>query len=137
DVLVVEEADQLTEADFLKLARRARRWVLIGEPAWEYAGGPRATGQASTDSRAKLALPGPFTFLRKLWNLLHWDPRALPFAWTQEGERLCCALRPVAPEQRRWLESERVADSPDIEVRILSFPRPAPALTEVLLPAGM
>src|SRR5262245_44747668 len=40
DALVLEDADQLTEAEFLKLARRAKRWVLVGEPAWEYAGTP-------------------------------------------------------------------------------------------------
>src|SRR5438270_5422696 len=68
----------------------------------------------------------PYTTLFRS-NLLHWDPRALPFAWRQEGGRLCCDLRRITPDQRRWLESERVADSPDIELRILALPRLAPA----------
>src|SRR5262249_48564111 len=33
DVLVIDEADLLTEADFLQGARRARRWILMGEMA--------------------------------------------------------------------------------------------------------
>src|SRR5262249_60215939 len=35
DLLVVEEADHLTESEFLQVARRARRWVLAGEPCVE------------------------------------------------------------------------------------------------------
>src|SRR5262249_33077349 len=35
DLLVLEEAEQITESEFLRLARRARRWVLVGEPEWE------------------------------------------------------------------------------------------------------
>jgi hypothetical protein len=35
DLLVVEEADRLSEADLLALSRRARRWVLVGEPLLE------------------------------------------------------------------------------------------------------
>ena len=34
DLLVLEEADQIPEAEFLNAARRARRCVLIGDGAW-------------------------------------------------------------------------------------------------------
>jgi hypothetical protein len=125
DLLVVEEADQITEADFLKLARRARRWVLVGEPTWEHL-------EAKVAPRPLLST----SILQKLWQQLHWDPRRLPSRWTWEGDRLCCQLRQVPADQRRWLEMERVADSPEIELRILSLPREAPALAEVVFPAG-
>jgi hypothetical protein len=55
----------------------------------------------------------------------------------REGDRLCCRLRPVPPEQRARLESERVADAPDIELRILTPPRQAPQLVEVVFPPAM
>src|SRR5207249_4248661 len=64
-------------------------------------------------------------------------PSRSPAAWVQEGDRICCRLRPVAAEQRRWLESERVADSPEIELRILAMPRVRPVLAEVMFPPAM
>src|SRR5262249_15121470 len=76
------------------------------------------------------------SILQKLWQQMHWDPRRLPSRWTWEGDRLCCQLRQVPADQRRWLEMERVADSPEIELRILSPPREAPALAEVVFPPG-
>jgi hypothetical protein len=59
----------------------------------------------------------------------------LPYAWVQEGERLCCQLHPVAPDQRQWIETESVADFPDIELRIFALPRTEPLLAEVVFPA--
>src|SRR5262249_12189749 len=35
DLLVLDEAHLIHEIDLIRLARRANRWVLIGEPAWE------------------------------------------------------------------------------------------------------
>ena len=35
DLLVLDEAHLVSEPDLLKVARRANRWVLIGEPAWD------------------------------------------------------------------------------------------------------
>jgi len=42
----------------------------------------------------------------------------------------------VTPEQSQWLESEPLADSPDVELRILTLPRCAPQLAEVVFPPG-
>src|SRR5262249_54626423 len=53
DLLVVEEAEHLTESEFLKCARRARRWVLLGEASEERH--PRRDDKAAarkTDDRA-------------------------------------------------------------------------------------
>ncbi len=138
DLLVLEEADQITEAEFLKLARRARRWVLIGEPGHPFGCVGQGAGLQDLTAAQRPASRdlGPATFLQKLWHQLHWDPRRLPFAWGRDGDRLCCRLRLVPAEQRRWLETERVADSPDIELRILSLPRLAPTLAEVVFPAA-
>src|SRR5205807_3060623 len=33
DLLILDEADRITEAELLSIARRARRWALVGEPA--------------------------------------------------------------------------------------------------------
>ncbi len=132
DLLVLDEAEQITEADLLRLSRRARRWVLVGEcpPAPEWA---PARGRAA--GRGAPAPPARAQVFQRLWQTLHCDPARLPYAWTREGERLCCRLRPLAPEQRQWLESERLEDWPEVELRILASPRARPQLAEVLFPA--
>jgi hypothetical protein len=127
DLLVLEDAHRVGEADFLKLARRARRWVLVGEPAWDYLVRLPA---AAASQRAG----GCF---QRLWQHCLCDPRRLPYAWVRDGDRLCCRLRPLAAGQRSLLESERVADFLDIELRILTIPRQAPVLAEVVFPASM
>src|SRR5262249_15110625 len=76
-------------------------------------------------------------FFHRLWSQLHSDARRLPYGWFMEGNRLCCRLRSVPPEQRHWLECERVADHPEIELRILSLPRRPSVLAEVVFPTGM
>lgn len=55
-------------------------------------------------------------------------------AWVREGERLVCRLRAV-PADRSLVETEAVADRPDIELRILADPAGEPELAEVAFPA--
>jgi hypothetical protein len=150
DLLVLEEADQVPESDFLRAARRARRWVLIGEPAWEdreirgenreaktdpSRGGPPPV-RGSAPSRSS-PLDSRSSCFHRLWRHLHCDPRCLPYVWVQENDRLCCRLQVVTPEQRSAVESERVADSPEIELRIWTPPRGQPTLAEVVFPSSM
>jgi hypothetical protein len=142
DLLVWQEAERVTESEFLRLARRARRWVLFGEPSWGQSAQDNRTGDASAPHRSVSTtrrpggMPQPDLF-RRLWHLLHCDPRALRGAWVEEDGRLCCRLRRVAPGQEQWLEREAVADRPDIELRILTLPRTPPALAEVLFPLAV
>jgi hypothetical protein len=123
DLLLLDEADQLSESDFLKVARRARHWVLVGEPA--VIDGHRS----STAGRGHN--------FHKLWEYLHCDPSSLPYAWFREGDRLGCRLRQLPAEQRQRLEKEPLADVPDLELRILALPRLRPVLAEVVFPASM
>jgi hypothetical protein len=152
DVLVVESAHEVTESEFSGAAHRARHWVLVGEPAdsgrldhaevpAEVRPEPRARDHKDRSPRAPAppaarpaALPA---FFERLWSRLHFDPRHLPYAWFQEKDRLCCRFRPVSAEQRARLESERVADFPEIELRILNYPAARPVLAEVVFPPAM
>jgi hypothetical protein len=145
DVLVLLNAEQLSEAEFLAIARRARRWVLVADASDVKAApvpGPNPTVRGGGDRR-KPATPRPGLFQR-LWQQFHCDPRRLAYCWEHEPDgRLCCRLRTVSPDQRRWLECERVADLPDIELRIVAPPRGAPPglqhsfLAEVVFPPSM
>jgi hypothetical protein len=142
DLLILDEADQFTEADFRQAARRARRWVLVGEPQPDTEAPPVPRSHHGRAPRPPALRPG---FFQRLWRNLRWDPRRLPYSWELRGERLHCRLRSVAPEQESWVQTERLADRPDVELRILSRPRPPqpaegdaarePELVEVVFPA--
>jgi hypothetical protein len=125
DLLVLEEAHLTAEPELLRVLPRAHRWVLIGQPEAKL---PFSKGGTAATVRA------PF---QRLWERLHCDPRRLPYAWLQEKGQWCCRLRSLSAEQRRQLECERVADCPDIELRILAQPRTEPVLAEVAFPASM
>src|SRR5262249_25607220 len=92
DLLLIEEAERITEAALLKRARRARRGVLGGEAALEDRGarnterGPRAeergprrdsrTGARSVPAldRRGAPLDARCSVFRRLWQTLHCDP---------------------------------------------------------------
>ena len=126
DLLILEDAHSVTESEFLAVARRSRRWVLIGEPTDE---GPRVAGLA----RPNTLRPG---FFQRLWRFLHSDPARLPYAWFHRDDRLVCRLRPSSAEDEKWIASEYLADRPEIELRITSPPRAAPRLVEVVFPGA-
>jgi hypothetical protein len=135
DLLVLEEAEQTTEADFLAVAERARRWVLIGEPVRHPDrphDGPRRNGVARPQRPAHLR-PG---FFQRVWSRLHDDPSARRVAWRQDLERLVCVLATVSQEQERWIQPEPVVDHPDIVLHIHAPSRQTPCLVEVEFPAG-
>jgi hypothetical protein len=128
DLLVLDQSQLVTESEFLQVARRARRWVMIAELDAD----EPETSRPAPRSR----VPAAPSLFPRLWQHLHCDPRRLPYTWFQEGDRLGCRLRPVPAEQRQYLESEPVVDSPDVELRILARPRSEPVVAEVLFPAG-
>jgi hypothetical protein len=150
DLLVLDEAHQVTESEAVAAARRARRWVLVGEPPLgEEPWGVRREAWGEKNRTPHAPRPTPHAlrpgFFQRLWQQLHAEPRRLGYAWSRRGERLVCSLRPVGPDQERRLETEPVADRPDVELRILVGPRPArrgapptetPRLAEVTFPAG-
>ena len=125
DLLIVEDADALTEADVLKLTRHARRCVLVGKSATETAGDK--------------APPAPLLAANswsKLWRALGGDVARGPCSWQRDQGRLICQLMPLGVEDGQHLESERLADAADIELRILHRPRTRPCLAQVIFPPG-
>ncbi len=133
DLLILDEAERVTESEFLSAARRARRWVLVGEPAVL-----EEAGAASVLPAPQRLRPG---FFHRLWERLHADPRRLPYAWSRREEHLVCTLRRIPAGQEGALEREPVADRPDVELRILVPPRPGrgaapgePLVAEIVFP---
>jgi hypothetical protein len=137
DLLVLDEADQLTESDFLNFTRRARRTVLVSEQTLDYPVEQSRNSKPPTNKTGRTPPPTPLRSVcfPRLWEYLHCDPSRLPYSWFVEGDRLYCRLIPLTLEQRRRLECEPVADRPEIELRILTLPGDRPLLAEVSFPS--
>ncbi len=136
DLLVVEEAQHVTDSEFQAAARRARRWVLVADPSDHAGPAPRPAGRPAPGKPQRPAALRSELFQR-LWHQLHADPRRLPYSWEQRDGRLVCRLRPVPPGQEGFVEHEPVADRPEVELRILAAPRAAPQLVEIVFPASV
>src|SRR5439155_24643936 len=97
DLLILIEAQDVSDEELSRVAKGANRLVLIGEPAtFPESPLPIAPGKAR---RFGAPRPGP---LARLWDALHCDPRRLPYSWFHTGDRLCCRLRPITSAQRPW-----------------------------------
>ena len=128
DLLIIDEAHLLFERDLMTAAKRARRWVLVGEPAQPAPALARSRPPSAGPPRKPRSIPDLFG---RLWDQLHHE------TWTTEGGRLCCRLHPVVAAERRTLEKETVADRAEIELRILNPRSGEPILAEVLFPPSM
>lgn len=113
DLVIVDDADRLAEADLLGALAKAPRALVIGS----------APSAAST--------------FGKLWKALHAPHPCSAYQWTRGADGLRCRLRPIACSDERFVESERLADFPEIELRIYSPPQGTPRLDQVLFPATM
>src|SRR5262249_47431651 len=98
DLLVLEEAERVSEPDFAPLARRAERWLLVGDPCLAPAAPPPEKMQRKRDHPVPRVAALPL--LPRLWERLHCDPRRLPYAWFMDKGRWCCRLRALTAEQR-------------------------------------
>ncbi len=149
DLLIVDDARELTDSEFMQAARLARRWLLIADETLETldemllevptAGSNpgRESGRSRGPSRGSRGTPRTrtrvnATIMARLWQSLHLD------YWGHEPDgRLCCRLHRLLPEQRGALETESVADHPEIELRIFTSEGGDPLLAEVVFPGSM
>jgi hypothetical protein len=133
DFLILEEAEHFTEVECVAFARLSRHWIMVGsdyQVANSDSQGLATAGVSSTISSH------PIHLFSQIWESLHSIPSKLPYAWIQEENQLICRLRPVTPEQRAWIEIERLADHPQIVLHILALPRSRPIVAEVGFPAS-
>src|SRR5262245_39505435 len=91
--LILDRAEELTEPDFLRLAKLASRSVLVGDTAAHAGPQPHLNGSNGRGGRG--GRPAEVPFVARLARLLDRE------TWTREGERLVCRLaHPTADERR-------------------------------------
>ncbi len=131
DLLIIEDAERLTESELLRLAAHAPRLMLVSQVLSEPVATPPPSGKGP---RSLHGLPPLTICWPRLWHALGDDLGRLPYAWHREGDRLICQLTAVKPEDARYLEREGLADAPEIELHILNLPRCKPVLARVSFP---
>lgn len=123
-LVVLDHAEELTEPDFVGLARFGDRWVLAAELPDDPR--PPANGAPRGPRHARPSEP----FLARLVRLLDREPLAA------EADRLVCRLAHPTPEQRRAMTREPLADRPEVELRFVRGESGEPVLAEIVFPAG-
>jgi hypothetical protein len=135
DLVVIEDADTLTEAELLPAARQARRCVLVGR-TFDEARQTARDGSDETRSLASLLPSHPVgqTFNR-VWQSLGGDAGLWPHSWRREENRLICHLLPLQRTDRPHVYEERLADAAEIELRIVHRPKETPRLAQMVFPS--
>lgn len=115
DLLALDRAELLPEAEFARLSRLAARWLFVGDAS----AAPPRPGRR-----------GDGTFFARAAAALDREP------WVPEGPRYVCRLLPLAPAARRALTREPLADRPEIELRFVAD-EAEPVLAEIAFPAEL
>lgn len=110
DFVILEDADRLAESDLLAILGKASRALVIG------------------------SAPSVASSFGRLWRLLHRAEPPSTYRWSQLKGGYLCTIRPLSAAEERFIETERLADFPEIELRILSMPKSPPRLAQVVFP---
>jgi hypothetical protein len=130
-LLILDRAEELTEADFVHLSRLATRWVLVGDVLAPPDAKVHTNGVHPRHGHRHNGRPVEVPFAARLAQVLDRE------RWAHEGPRLVCRLAHPTPEQRRCMTREPLLDHPEIELRFSADPATGePVVAEVVFPPG-
>ncbi len=129
DLVIVAHAHNLSENELMQAGRRGKRWILFGEPPLPVPPPSRSYRNGTRPLSARRARSPDF--FARLWERLYQR------TWQRDSERLFCRLHQVPAADRERVESEAVADRPEVELRIWNRRNAEPILAEVRFPASM
>lgn len=124
--LILDRAEELHEADFVRLAKLASRWILIGDAP--LIDGHGSNGVPPRNGHARNGRFAEVPFVSRMARLLERE------RWVLEADRLVCRLWPPGLELARGLTREPLLDQPEIELRFASTTSGEPVLVEVAFP---
>lgn len=115
DLVILDHAEELTDADFVHLSRLGGRWVLAGDVAGPDAPKPPvgANGSGVHPRPSRNGRHVEPTFVARIARLLDRE------AWGTEAGRLVCRMAHPTADRRRAVTREPVADHPHIEVHVV------------------
>jgi hypothetical protein len=129
-LLVLDRAEELTEHDFIRLAKLANRWVLVGDLSPSGETRPHLNGKSSRHApgsgRNGRANEAPFA--ARLARLLDREK------WAYEADRFVCRLQHLNEEEKQRVVREPLLDRPEIELRFITNVEGEPVLVEVAFP---
>ncbi len=129
-LLILDRAEELTEPDFVNLAKLASRWILIGNIAGDNTPSPGPTA-ATRFAPGRNGRTPELRFATRLARILDRE------VWACEGERLVCHLAHLTLQQRHEMVQEPLLDHPEIELRFSIALSGEPILAEVVFPASL
>lgn len=118
DLTIIEDANCVTQDDLIQLARGSQRCILVAHTFYE----------TSHDKNGDSSKTTPW---QVLWRSQNGPAADVSCSWRHENSRLICDLVRFSPEDLQHLETERLADAPDIELGILQRPDSSPCLAQV------
>jgi len=133
ELIVLDRAEELTEQDFLLLAKLGARYVLVGNLVPPDDAHARARGNTSHHLPG-IGRNGKAAELRFATRLARQLDRE---KWTIETDRLVCRLQQIHAHDRRKLVCEPLLDRPEIELRFITNAEDEPVLVEVAFPPAL
>ncbi len=125
--MIFDRAEELPEAEFVRLSRWAERWIFVGDLA--------VADHLRPPPLRSLSRNGRFPECSLIARLAAWLDRE---TWTCEYDQLVCRLWHVAPPRRLAITREPLADRPDIELRFIDCEVSGEAiLAEIAFPPAM
>jgi hypothetical protein len=110
-----------------RLAAKGRRLIIFGAlPATN----PSDTSTGRDENASETAAA-----FGRLWRSMQHSPFAAGYRWVEQDGHITCRLDDY-PYDSTYVERERVADRPDIELRIDAPPHGSPRLVEIVFPHG-
>jgi hypothetical protein len=130
-LLILDRAEELNEHDFIRLAKLATRWVLVGDLSHSEESKPHPNGKPlrnAVSGPGKRKTPSEVPFAARM--AYHLDREK----WAYECDHLVCRLQHIVVEHRQNIVREPLLDRPEIELRFISGTDGEPILVEVAFP---
>lgn len=124
DLVIVDEAEWLSDRELRRAARQAERCVLVGDSTLATRKSVRSADRPPTTPGRGLSL----------WH--HLVERFQTFGWRHDGDRLCARIRWVPPRCYANLLVEPLMDRPEIELRFAEEGPERRELIEIIFPKG-
>jgi hypothetical protein len=127
DVVILLGGERVSDETIAQLATKAVRLIVFGTlPAIHASDISAGGGRDAAENTAGFG---------RLWRSMQHSPFGAQYRWVEQAGHISCRLDDY-PYDSTYVERERVADRPEIELRIDAPPHGSPRLVEIVFPRG-